>query len=58
MGFFSLSAWLAEPPDWSDVIWWNLIPAGIGNIIGGGLGVAVLLGWAYARYDSPSGESL
>jgi len=30
----------------------NLLPAGIGNILGGGLAVAALLGWAYARYQT------
>lgn len=48
MGFFSLAGSLAEAPDWVDAMVWNLLPAGIGNILGGGLAVAALLSWAFA----------
>lgn len=50
MGFFSLESAFAGDIDWGMVLAWNLAPAGLGNIVGGGVGVAVLLSWAYARY--------
>ena len=53
MGYSSLAAAFGQPPDWGTVLAWNLLPAGIGDILGGGLAVAALLGWAYARYQAP-----
>lgn len=58
MGYFSLAAAFGQPPDWGTVLAWNLLPAGIGNILGGGLAVAALLGWAYARYQAPPATPL
>jgi formate transporter len=36
---------------------WNLLPAGLGNVLGGALAVAVLLGWAHGtrRVQGPAG---
>ncbi|MBI1375988.1 MAG: formate/nitrite transporter family protein [Frankiales bacterium] len=47
MGFFSLSHALGGGPDWVDAFVWNLIPAGIGNMLGGALLVALPLSWAF-----------
>jgi formate transporter len=54
MGFFSLSHALGGGPDWVDAFVWNLIPAGIGNMLGGALLVALPLSWAFrTRRFSP-----
>lgn len=55
MGFFSLYSAFVGELDWGAVLVWNLAPAGLGNIIGGGIAVAVLLSWAYARFEPASG---
>lgn len=47
MGFFSLQTSLAGGFDWSQGLFWNLVPAGLGNIAGGGLAVALLLAWVH-----------
>lgn len=52
MGYFSLATAFGQPPGWGSALAWNLLPAGIGNILGGGLAVAALLGWAHARYHA------
>ncbi len=41
MGFFSLSIAAGGEPGWPAAFGWNIIPAGIGNVIGGGLLVAI-----------------
>lgn len=41
MGFFSLSIAGSGAPGWAPAILWNLIPAGIGNVLGGTLLVAL-----------------
>lgn len=55
MGFFSLYSAFVGDLDWGAVLAWNLAPAGLGNIIGGGIAVAVLLSWAYARFEPATG---
>lgn len=35
---------------WGEVIWWNLIPAAIGNIIGGAIFVALLFWYTYGHH--------
>ncbi len=55
MGFFSLYSAFVGDLDWGAVLAWNLAPAGLGNIIGGGIAVAVLLSWAYSRFDPAPG---
>ena len=45
-----MAAAFGQPPGRGSALGWNLLPAGIGNILGGGFAVAALLGWAYARY--------
>lgn len=34
---------------WGEAIWWNLVPASLGNIIGGALFVALLFWYTYGR---------
>lgn len=51
MGYFSLSMASGGGPGWSDAFWWNVIPAGIGNLLGGVLLVA--LPFWYALKDAP-----
>lgn len=53
MGFFSLESAFAGGFDWGSALAWNLAPAGLGNVVGGGIAVAVLLSWAYSRFDPP-----
>ena len=52
MGFFSLSIASGEGPGWTQAFVWNLIPAGIGNIIGGTLLVALPFWYLYGRTKS------
>ena len=52
MGFFSLSIASGEGPGWAQAFVWNLIPAGIGNIIGGTLLVALPFWYLYGRTKS------
>ena len=46
MGYFSLAQWNGQGPGWDVALWWNIIPAGIGNIIGGTFFVALPLWYA------------
>lgn len=61
MGFFSLEYAFVGGVDWSDLLLWNLVPAGLGNVIGGGVAVALLLTWAYAgpsrKVSPPAAET-
>ena len=41
MGYFSLSMAAGGGPGWGDAFWWNVFPAGIGNLLGGALFVAL-----------------
>jgi formate transporter len=41
MGYFSLAQWMGHGPGWDVALWWNIIPAGIGNLIGGTVFVAL-----------------
>ena len=43
MAYFSMIMPTGEGPGWVDAILWNIIPAGIGNILGGSLLVALPL---------------
>lgn len=54
MGFFSLQSAFSGELDWAAVLLENLAPAGLGNIVGGGAAVAVLLTWAYAGLNRPA----
>lgn len=41
MGYFSLATPLDIGPGWGVALWWNIIPAGVGNMLGGALLVAL-----------------
>lgn len=41
MGYFSLAEWMGDGPGWDVALVWNIVPAGIGNLIGGSLFVAL-----------------
>lgn len=48
MGYFAL--WMAETaqgPGWPTALWWNIIPAGIGNMLGAALLVAAPFWYAF-----------
>lgn len=49
MGYFAISIAGGGGPGWGDALLWNVIPAGIGNIIGGALLVAVPFWWIFQR---------
>ncbi|MCA1783259.1 MAG: formate/nitrite transporter family protein [Intrasporangiaceae bacterium] len=48
MGFFSLDEAFVGSADLVELLAWNLVPAGLGNIAGGALAVTALLSWAHA----------
>ena len=52
MGYFSLSIASGGGPGWGEAFIWNLIPAGIGNILGGTLLVALPFWYLYGRRDT------
>ncbi len=47
MGYFSLLMLQADGPGWAAAFGWNLVPAGIGNLIGGTLLVALPFSFAF-----------
>ena len=47
MGYFSLIMAMGEGPGWSDAFLWNILPAGLGNILGGTLLVALPFWFAF-----------
>lgn len=49
MGYFSISIAGGGEPGWASAIVWNLIPAGIGNVLGGTLLVALPFWYLYGR---------
>lgn len=49
MGYFSLSMAMDGGPGWGVAFWWNVIPAGIGNMLGGALLVALPFWYALDR---------
>jgi len=62
MGFFSLVIPAGNGPDWGTAFFWNILPAGIGNILGGSLLVALPLWYALGNpgrvgTSAPAGET-
>ena len=51
MGYFSLSMAMGGGPGWGPAFWWNLIPAAIGNILGGALLVALPFWYALVKKE-------
>ena len=47
MGYFSLAMAMDTGPGWSAAFLWNVLPAGIGNILGGSLLVALPFWYAF-----------
>jgi formate transporter len=47
MSYFSLATGEGFGPDWVAAMVWNIIPAGIGNILGGALMVAAIMSYAH-----------
>ncbi|MFC0524872.1 formate/nitrite transporter family protein [Pontibacillus salicampi] len=47
MGYFSLGILTDTPYAWYEFLFFNLLPASIGNIIGGGILVSLLFSYAY-----------
>lgn len=53
MGYFSLSMAMGGGPGWTNAFLWNVIPAGIGNILGGSLLVALSFWFAFRHRMQP-----
>jgi len=53
MAYFSLAQWLDQGPGWGVALAWNIIPAGIGNLVGGSLLVVLPL-WYGLKLRAPS----
>lgn len=49
MGFFSISIVGGGGPGWIDALLWNIVPAGIGNMLGGTLLVALPFWWIFEQ---------
>ena len=49
VGYFSLSMAAGGGPGWASAIGWSLVPAGIGNILGGTLLVALPFWFLHGR---------
>lgn len=54
MGFFSLIMPGGDGPGWGPALGWNIIPAGIGNIIGGSVLVVLPFWFTLRRHERPS----
>jgi formate transporter len=54
MGFFSLIMPTGHGPGWGAALSWNLVPAGIGNIVGGSVLVVLPFWFALRRHERPS----
>ena len=50
MGYFSVGLiGGVSGVGWGEAIWWNIVPASLGNIIGGAILVALLFWYTYGR---------
>ncbi len=49
MGYFSLAIFMNHDHPWYQLLWFNLVPASIGNIIGGAIMVSLVFSFAYRR---------
>ena len=57
MGYFSIALPMGEGTPWVDAILWNLLPAALGNILGGTLLVALPLYYVFAQKDKLNDEN-
>lgn len=55
MGYFSLIMPTEQGPGWPTALAWNIIPAGIGNILGGALLVALPFWYVFKPADTEKG---
>lgn len=53
MAFFSLAQWHGSGPGWATAFGWSIIPAGIGNILGGTFLVVLPLRYALRTAQTP-----
>jgi len=52
LGYFSIAQWHVDVAyGWGEMVWWNLLPALIGNVIGASLLVAALFWFTHGRGD-------
>lgn len=58
MAYFSLLMAETDGPGWWNTIAWNLVPAGIGNMLGGALLVAVPFEYAFRRFTNTEEPAL
>lgn len=56
MGFFSLIMPGGNGPGWGPALGWNIVPAGIGNIIGGSLLVVLPFWFALEKHERQAGR--
>ena len=50
MGYFAIGLIHGDVgAGWGEAIWWNIVPASIGNLIGGGILVALLFWYTYGQ---------
>ncbi|WP_373894137.1 formate/nitrite transporter family protein [Virgibacillus sp. CBA3643] len=49
MGYFSLGLFASDNYVWYEYLWFNLIPASIGNIIGGAIFISLLFSYAFRK---------
>lgn len=57
MAYFSLITPGGGDPGWGDAIWWNILPAAIGNIAGGALFVAIPFWYVIRKRQSKTSGS-
>jgi formate/nitrite transporter FocA (FNT family) len=56
MAYFSLIMPGGGGPGWADAIWWNILPAAVGNILGGALFVSIPFWYVVRKRQSSSQE--
>jgi formate/nitrite transporter FocA (FNT family) len=54
MAYFSLIMPGGGGPGWADAVWWNILPAALGNIAGGALFVAIPFWYVLRKRQEPS----
>lgn len=57
MGYFALRMAQGQGPGWVPALGWNLVPAGLGNVLGGTLLVALPFWYAFRASVAPSSVS-
>ncbi|MFC3876736.1 formate/nitrite transporter family protein [Winogradskyella maritima] len=57
MGYFSIAIPMGQGTAWADAIMWNILPAALGNILGGTLLVALPLYYVFAEKNEMQEEN-